>query len=238
MENRPATALYITAIPHLYYSQNVPSDGGEMTVGQEIRRIREDKGWSQAKLGVLSGAGPSGISQIETGRRNPSAGTLQRIAEALEVEVRDLFPLGQAPLPDQGEWRPSLRSWIDFTRRTADRWEAEFDKREREWQDAEPRIRRQVKWLPNLSWATEIRGAYVDVLRATSAELNYGLFVYETAEVQELFKNTQRLEEILERTEPWFRSDGEAPRMAEIIDLQRAMAERVEEIKARSSESA
>jgi transcriptional regulator with XRE-family HTH domain len=74
-----------------------------MTVGQEIRRLREENGWSQAKLGVLSGTGPSGISQIETGRRNPSAATLQRIAEALEVEVRDLFPLAQAPLLDPSD---------------------------------------------------------------------------------------------------------------------------------------
>jgi transcriptional regulator with XRE-family HTH domain len=43
--------------------------------------------------------GTSGISQIETGARNPSAATLSKIAEALGVEVRDLFPLGQAPLP-------------------------------------------------------------------------------------------------------------------------------------------
>jgi transcriptional regulator with XRE-family HTH domain len=71
-----------------------------VTVGQEIRRLREERGWSQAKLGVLSGTGPSGISQIETGRRNPSAATLQRIAEALGVGIADLFPKGQAPLPD------------------------------------------------------------------------------------------------------------------------------------------
>jgi transcriptional regulator with XRE-family HTH domain len=99
-----------------------------MTVGQEIRRRREDKGWSQAKLGVLSGAGPSGISQIETGRRNPSAGTLQRIADALEVEVRDLFPLEQVPLPDlEEEWRHyyESRAWnrITLLQRTADLWQ-------------------------------------------------------------------------------------------------------------------
>ncbi len=75
-------------------------------VGQEIRRRREEKGWSQAKLGVLSGTGPSGISQIETGRRNPSAATLQRIAEALSVEVAELFPKVQSSLPLDGG--PSL----------------------------------------------------------------------------------------------------------------------------------
>jgi transcriptional regulator with XRE-family HTH domain len=44
--------------------------------------------------------GTSGISQIETGARNPSAATLSKIADALGVEVRDLFPLEQRPLPD------------------------------------------------------------------------------------------------------------------------------------------
>ena len=71
-----------------------------MDVGKEIRRLREARGWSQAKLAGTSGMGTSGISQIETGARNPSAATLSKIADALGVEVRDLFPLGQAPLPN------------------------------------------------------------------------------------------------------------------------------------------
>jgi transcriptional regulator with XRE-family HTH domain len=70
-----------------------------MDVGKEIRRLREARGWSQAKLAGASNMGTSGISQIETGARNPSAATLSKIAEALGVEIRDLFPLGQAPLP-------------------------------------------------------------------------------------------------------------------------------------------
>jgi len=86
-----------------------------MTVGQEIKRLREKKGWSQAKLGVLAGTGPSGISQIETGRRNPSAATLERIARALGVEVRDLFPLGQVPLfqepPEQEPAEERRAAW-------------------------------------------------------------------------------------------------------------------------------
>jgi transcriptional regulator with XRE-family HTH domain len=79
-----------------------------MDVGKEIRRLREARGWSQAKLAGASDMGTSGISQIETGARNPSAATLSKIAEALGVEVRDLFPLGQAPLPDLEDERPSV----------------------------------------------------------------------------------------------------------------------------------
>src|SRR5215211_5611995 len=204
---------------------------------EELKRLRKARGLSQAKLAALADLDPSTVSQIETGARRANMRTLERLATALGAEVGDLFPLGQAPLPDQEEWRPSLRSWIDFVGRTADRWEAEFDEREREWPDAEPHIRRHVKLLPNLSWAAEIRHAYVDVLEATGAELDYGLYVYETAEAQELFKNTRRIQEIVERTKPWYQ-DKEAPRMAEVFSLQRAMAERVEEISARSSQSA
>jgi transcriptional regulator with XRE-family HTH domain len=70
-----------------------------MSIGQEIRRLREARGWSQAKLAGGADMGVSGISQIETGARNPSAVTLAKIAAALEVEVADLFPKEQAPLP-------------------------------------------------------------------------------------------------------------------------------------------
>jgi transcriptional regulator with XRE-family HTH domain len=70
-----------------------------MEVGREIRRIREEKGWSQTKLAAAADMGVSGISQIETGARNPSAVTLWKIAEALGVQVGDLYPKGQEPLP-------------------------------------------------------------------------------------------------------------------------------------------
>jgi len=200
----------------------------------------------------MTGVAEFTISEIESGKRaNPRPSTLRKLAQGLGVEVADLYgepdsPLGQAPPSStqpplngfEEERRfPSLRSWIDFAGRTADRWEAKFEEREAEWQAAEPHIRKNVKRLPNLTWAMEIRLAYADVLEAVSAELSRGLYVYETVEVQKLFKNTQRLEEIVDRTEPWYQGK-EAPRLAEVIDLQRAMAERVAQITARSSQSA
>ncbi len=70
-----------------------------MEVGREIRQLREAKGWSQTKLAADAGMGVSGISQIETGARNPSMTTLARIAGALGVEVADLFPKVEAQRP-------------------------------------------------------------------------------------------------------------------------------------------
>ncbi len=80
-----------------------------MDVGKEIRRAREARGWSQAKLAGASDMGVSGISQIETGARNPSVTTLSKIAAALGLGVSDLFPKAQAPLPDiEDERRPTI----------------------------------------------------------------------------------------------------------------------------------
>jgi transcriptional regulator with XRE-family HTH domain len=67
-------------------------------VGKTIRRLREERGLNQAQLAVSVGTGPSAISQIENGKRNPNSETLVRLARALEVEVADLFPKAQAPL--------------------------------------------------------------------------------------------------------------------------------------------
>jgi transcriptional regulator with XRE-family HTH domain len=70
-----------------------------MDIGSEIRRAREARGWSQAKLAGGADMGVSGISQIETGARNPSVVTLSKIADALGIEVVDLFPKPQTPQP-------------------------------------------------------------------------------------------------------------------------------------------
>jgi transcriptional regulator with XRE-family HTH domain len=66
---------------------------------EELRRLRKQRGMTQAKLAVLADLDPSSLSQIETGARHPTTRTLEKLAGVLGVEVRDLFPLGQAPLP-------------------------------------------------------------------------------------------------------------------------------------------
>jgi transcriptional regulator with XRE-family HTH domain len=84
-------------------------------IGQEIRRLREAKGWSQPKLAVTAGVAVSGVSQIENGKRNPNSSTLVKLAGALGVEVRDLYPKVQAPLPlENGKLidRADVQEWL------------------------------------------------------------------------------------------------------------------------------
>ena len=67
---------------------------------EELRRIREEAGLSQAQLARESGVDRATINKIEQGKRSPSIATLESLARALAVEVADFFPKAQAPLPD------------------------------------------------------------------------------------------------------------------------------------------
>ena len=57
-----------------------------------IRRIRKSKNLSQLELSVKANRSQSFLANLETGKKEPSAMTLIRIAEALEVSPRDFFP--------------------------------------------------------------------------------------------------------------------------------------------------
>jgi transcriptional regulator with XRE-family HTH domain len=92
------------------------TNGGRMAelleaIGHNIRRLRDEKGWNQTELGFRAGASPSIISLIENGKRNPSTATLAKIAEALGVEVVDLFPKGRRSSPE-----PTLLNGLDGER--------------------------------------------------------------------------------------------------------------------------
>jgi transcriptional regulator with XRE-family HTH domain len=68
-------------------------------VGEEVKRLRQAKGWTQEQLAVYAGSSQPTVNLLEAGKRNPSASTLEKLARALEVEVVELFPKLQTPQP-------------------------------------------------------------------------------------------------------------------------------------------
>jgi transcriptional regulator with XRE-family HTH domain len=70
-----------------------------MSVGEEVKRLRQAKGWTQEQLAVYAGSSQPTVNLLEAGKRNPSAATLEKLARALEVEVVDLFPKPQTLQP-------------------------------------------------------------------------------------------------------------------------------------------
>ncbi|WP_405731203.1 helix-turn-helix domain-containing protein [Streptomyces sp. NBC_01537] len=71
-------------------SQSLP-DPRLLSIGMQIRRLREERGYSLEQLAERSGLSFRGLIYIEHGRRNPSVLTLLRIASGLEVSPGRLF---------------------------------------------------------------------------------------------------------------------------------------------------
>jgi len=69
----------------------------------EVKRIRRERGLSQRRLAELAGVNKVTLVHTETGKSSPNVETLEKLADALEVEVADFFPKVAPPLPfDQG----------------------------------------------------------------------------------------------------------------------------------------
>lgn len=62
-----------------------------MKVGERIRRLREERGWSQAELARRTRLSPQYMCDIELGKASPALNTLERIAAALGVPVAGLL---------------------------------------------------------------------------------------------------------------------------------------------------
>lgn len=56
-----------------------------MTIGENIRRIRQERHLTQKQLGEMVGASEAYIRAYESGRRNPKPSSLEKIAAALAV---------------------------------------------------------------------------------------------------------------------------------------------------------
>ena len=61
-----------------------------MTVGENIRRIRLERGLTLKQLGNMVGVNESYIRAYESGRRNPKLSSLEALAQALAVNVEVL----------------------------------------------------------------------------------------------------------------------------------------------------
>lgn len=65
------------------------------TIGENIKRIRKEKGLTQKQLGDLCNPpmADSAIRRYEIGKANPKMETLQKIAAALNIKLSELVPI-------------------------------------------------------------------------------------------------------------------------------------------------
>jgi DNA-binding XRE family transcriptional regulator len=63
-------------------------------LGKKIRDLRVEAGLTQEQLGEMSGLGQSHISRLELGQHSPNALTMEKIADALKVNLEAIAPTG------------------------------------------------------------------------------------------------------------------------------------------------
>lgn len=60
-------------------------------LGKRIQEYRKSKSYTQEELAEIIGMDTVSLSKIETGRNYPSSENLAKLADALEVDVYELF---------------------------------------------------------------------------------------------------------------------------------------------------
>lgn len=106
-------------------------------LGREIKRKREEKGWTQEYLAQLVDRVPRSIMYIENRGQHPSLNTFYQLVTLLDISVDQFF------FPDPKSGESSCRKQIDILLNSMDEKEltvikatAEGIKRARETEDA------------------------------------------------------------------------------------------------------
>ncbi len=74
-------------------------------IGTNIKALRREKGWSKFTLSEKSGVAPSGVAEIEDGKRNVGVKTLEAIARALDVTLPEITAIQPRKIPNAGMGR-------------------------------------------------------------------------------------------------------------------------------------
>ena len=56
-----------------------------------VRRLREERGWSQERLAHESGLNPSHVAKIERTEREPGVRAISKLSKGLRVSAAKLF---------------------------------------------------------------------------------------------------------------------------------------------------
>jgi transcriptional regulator with XRE-family HTH domain len=88
-------------------------------LGQRIRELRADRGWSQEELADVSGVHRTYIGHLERGETNVTLISLVRISDGLRITVRELLEGLETPtaasarVSDRGGLKKLARSRVD-----------------------------------------------------------------------------------------------------------------------------
>lgn len=79
-------------------------------LGEKIKKLRIERGYTLKQLGEMLNLGESTISMYETGKRNPDYDTLTKIAEIFNVTTDYLLGRTNEPNPNKPELPPEFKT--------------------------------------------------------------------------------------------------------------------------------
>lgn len=74
-------------LPDPERSPDYVAAGRAIEIGEQVRRIREARGLSQAELARRMATSQSAIARLEAGGVDPKVGTLERLTRALDADL-------------------------------------------------------------------------------------------------------------------------------------------------------
>lgn len=60
-------------------------------IGQLLKDLREDRGWSLRDLGMTVGMNKTCLGDIELGKRNPTVNSLEKIVAGYGLTLKEFF---------------------------------------------------------------------------------------------------------------------------------------------------
>jgi transcriptional regulator with XRE-family HTH domain len=88
----------------------------EQQVGDHLRDVRTQQGFSVRALAARAGCSPSFISQVEHGQASPSISSLERLVQALGMTLGDFFRVSAPPVVMRSHERVALTDLLSGAR--------------------------------------------------------------------------------------------------------------------------
>lgn len=91
IDPRKSTIQKIAKALEINISELMDFESHEQSIGDNIKKIRKSKGMLQKDLANKIGVSEARVAHYEQNYRNPTIATLKKIADALEVDVKQLY---------------------------------------------------------------------------------------------------------------------------------------------------
>lgn len=91
-KENPAATLKVRGVRLAFFGQNAHHHRMKL----KLKDLRKTRGWTQEELADIVGCTKSHISEMESGKKNPSSPMLESLATAFDVQVVELIDGGDA----------------------------------------------------------------------------------------------------------------------------------------------